>query len=96
MSKISADDVKKLAALSGLLITDDEIGPLSKELEAILGYVEQLDSIDTVDVEPTYQVTGLKNVMRSDELINYGVDQAGLLANAPATEQSSIKVRKVL
>lgn len=96
MTNISADDVKKLAALSGLTVTDEEVDALSSELEAILGYVKQLDAIDTTDTQPTYQVTGLTNVMRADSLINYEVTQQSLLANAPATMDGSIKVKKVL
>lgn len=96
MSRISADDVKKLAALSGLTVTDDEVRALTGELEAILGYVKQLDDIDTSEAQPTYQVTGLKNVMRSDELIDYGVSRDALLATVPARDGGSIKVRKVL
>ena len=82
--------------LSGLTVKDDEVAALAKELEAILGYVAQLDAVDTTGVEPTYQVTGLSNVMRQDELIDYGVSQDELLANAPDKLHGSIKVKKVL
>lgn len=96
MSKISAADVKKLATLSGLTVTDDEVASLAGEIEAIIGYVEQLDAIDTTGVEPTYQVTGLKNVTREDVLIDYGVSRADLLGNAPDSTEDSIKVPKVI
>jgi aspartyl-tRNA(Asn)/glutamyl-tRNA(Gln) amidotransferase subunit C len=96
MSAITADDVKKLASLSGLTIKDDEVDALARELQALLGYVEQLDTVNVEGVEPTYQVTGLKNVTRSDELIDYGVSQKALLSNTPAQDGGSIKVKKVL
>lgn len=96
MTKVSADDVKKLAMLSGLTVTDDETVTLARNIEEIIGYVEQLDALDTAGKQPTYQVTGLSNVTRSDELIDYGVSRDELLKNAPDSENGSIKVRKVL
>lgn len=96
MATISLDDVKYVAALSKIAVTDEEAQKLQKELDAILGYVKQLDSVDVEGYSPTYQVTDLKNVMREDELVNYGVTQAELLKNAPAQQDNQIKVPKVL
>lgn len=96
MATISLDDVKYVAALSKIAVTDDEAQKLQRELDAILGYVKQLDSVNTEGYGPTYQVTALKNVMREDELIDYGVSQAELLKNAPAQQDNHIKVPKVL
>lgn len=96
MSKISADDVKKLARLSALSVTDEEVNNLRGELESILTYVEQLDEVDTTGLEPTYQVTGLVNVTREDREIEYGVNQEALLKNAPEHQDGQIKVRRVL
>lgn len=96
MSSVSIDDVKKLASMSGLQVTDEEIAKLTLELEEILDFVEQLDSIDTKGVEPTYQVTGLKNVMREDKPIEYDVSQEELLKNAPDQQDGQIKVGRVL
>lgn len=96
MTHISIDDVKKLAQLSALSVSDNDAKDLSTQLEAILGYVEQLGEVDTSGVEPTYQVTGLENVMRKDDVIDYGVSQAELLKNAPESADGQIKVRRVL
>ncbi|PLS81932.1 Asp-tRNA(Asn)/Glu-tRNA(Gln) amidotransferase GatCAB subunit C [Candidatus Saccharibacteria bacterium] len=96
MSKVTIDDVKKLAKLSALQVTDEEATKLQTELETILGYVEQLDAVDVEGVEPTYQVTGLQNVMREDRVIDYGVSQQQLLQNTPEQQDAQIKVRKVL
>jgi Asp-tRNA(Asn)/Glu-tRNA(Gln) amidotransferase C subunit len=52
--------------------------------------------LDTTGVEPTYQVTGLANVDRVDEVIDYGISQQALLQNAPRTQDNQIKVPKVL
>lgn len=86
----------KLAVLSNLQLADDEIGSLQSDIEKILEYVEQLDELDTDGVEPAYQVTGLKNVMRTDEVSVGSVDRAALLALAPEQKDNQIKVPKVI
>ena len=96
MTQISNDDVQHLAQLSNLQLTDEEVGSLRTDLENIVGYIQQLDELDTTGVEPTYQVTDLENVWREDEVNNYGIDKADLLALAPATDADQIKVPKVL
>ena len=96
MAKLEQSDVLKLARLSRLHLTDDEVEQFGKEIEAILGYVEQLQNTDLKDLPETNQVTGLENVMRVDEIKDYGVTAQELLKNAPATHNGQIKVRRVL
>lgn len=96
MSTISVQDVQKLAQLSALSLSDDEVTLLASELSHILGYVEQLNDVDTEGVEPTYQVTGLHTVTRPDEIIDYGVSQEDLLKNAPDVQDGQMKVPRVL
>jgi aspartyl-tRNA(Asn)/glutamyl-tRNA(Gln) amidotransferase subunit C len=96
MAKITHSDVLKLARLSKIKLTDDEIDKFVDELGAIVKYIEQIDSADTAGLEPTDQVTGLKNVMRPDEITDYGETVSELLKNAPATEKKYIKVKRVL
>ncbi len=96
MAKLSREDVLKLARLSRLHLTDEEIEQFTSEISAILGYVEQLHGVDLKDMEPTHQVTGLTNVTRKDEVHDYGASPAELLKNAPATHGGHIKVKRVL
>jgi len=96
MAKLTREDVLKLARLSRLRFSDEEIEQLQSEISEILGYVEQLSEVDTKDLEPTSQVTGLTNVMRDDEVIDYGVTPETLLKNAPAVEKNQFKVMRVL
>ncbi len=96
MSSISIDDIKKLAQLSALTVKDDEAEALRLQLENILGFVEELNEVDTTGVEPTYQVTGLENVTREDEIIDYKLDRDALLKNAPDQQGGHIKVKRVL
>lgn len=96
MSNISINDVRRVAKLSGFILSDDELEDYRRQFEAIIGYIDRLDSVDTHGIEPTYQVTGLKNVMREDTVIDYGVSREELLKNAPEQQDGQIKVRRVL
>lgn len=96
MAKLSTEDILKLAKLARLHLEEDEIETFRNEITAILGYVEQLQEMDLSSLESTYQVTGLTNVMRPDEVYDYGASAEDLLGNAPATENSHIKVRRML
>ncbi len=96
MSTITTDDVRHLAQLSNLQLADEEVDSLRGDLENILGYIDQLSELDTSGVEPTYQVTGLENVWRDDEVDKSTVSREELLALAPDQAGQSIKVPKVL
>lgn len=96
MTHISRDDVLHLAQLSSIQLSDDEISNLQEDLANILTYIEQLKEIDTTNVEPTYQVTGLESVEREDNIIDYGLSRDDLLSNTPDKQDNQIKVPKVL
>lgn len=96
MNAISIDDVKKLARLSALGMSDEEAVNMQADLTQILGYVEQLQAVDTDGVEPTYQVHYLETVTRPDEVLDYGVSQEELLKNAPKQADGSVVVPRVL
>lgn len=96
MSKLSRDDVLKLAALARISLSDNEVDAFADELSAILGYVEQLSSVDVSGLEPTNQVTGLTNVMRTDEVKHYGYEPRDLLKNVPATQDNQLKVKRMI
>lgn len=96
MTQISRDDVLKLASLSSLQLADAEVEELQAEIPTILDYVKQLDELDTSGVEPAYQVTGLQNVFREDVSVQSDVGREELLQLAHETQESQIKVPKVL
>ena len=96
MSQLSKQDVLKLARLARLRLTDTEVEKYQKELSAILGYVEHLDSVDVSELTPTYQVSGLTNIVRADEIIDYKMSQEDLLKNVPKLDGSFIKVKRML
>lgn len=96
MADLTRDDVLKLARLARLTVTDEEVEKYRLELSQILRYVEQLQSADVEGLEPTNQVTGLKNVMREDKIVDYGVTPDDLLRIAPRTQDRHIKVKRMI
>ncbi len=96
MTKISAAEIRKLAVLSRLRLSKKEIEGYQTDLSAILSYVEILRDVDVSGLEPTNQVTGLTNVMRKDELLDYNVSPDELLNNAPAIQDRQFKVKRII
>ena len=95
--KISKDEVKHLAELSNISLSDEDMESLRYDLANILGYIEQLSELDTTGVDPTYQVSANQNTWREDEIDNYGVERDQLLALAGTNQaENQIKVPKVL
>ncbi len=96
MPKLSKEDVLKLARLARLELQPDEINEYIDEINRILNYVEQLKLVDTNDMIPTNQVTGLINVIRSDQIIDYGYDPKSLLKNVPKVKDHQIEVKRMV
>jgi len=96
MAKLSRDDVLKLASLAKLDLSDEEVELFRSQLSDILQYVKQLETVDVAGLKPTTQVTGLKNVMREDEVVDYGVSPEELMRLAPKTQDGHIKVNRMI
>lgn len=96
MAKLTREDVLKLARLARLELSEDEIESFRSELSEILQYVEQLQNVEVDGLKPTNQVTGLTNVMRSDEVKDYGYKTEALLKNVPHVKDHQIQVRRML
>ena len=96
MADLTRDDILKLARLARLDLSDEEIERFPNELNAILHYVEQLQAADVSGLEPTNQVTGLTNVTRKDEVIDYGYAPKELLKNVPEVLDDHIKVKRMI
>lgn len=92
---ITRDTVHHVAKLARLTFSEAEELQLTRELGAILGYVEQLAAIDTQGVEPTAHALPLSNVLRPDEP-HASLSQAEVLQNAPASEQGMFRVPRIL
>lgn len=88
-------DIKRVAELANLPISPQEEKKLEKELTETLDYIATLNSIDTKNVEPTSQVTGLSNILREDNPLP-SLSQEQALANAKSTHNGFFKVTAIL
>lgn len=95
MSEISKEEVKKIAQLARLELSEAETEKYQKELSVILGYVEVLGKADTKDVKTTANITGLNSVYAED-LKNPSFDRDNVLKNVPEKQDGYIKVKPVL
>lgn len=92
---VSLEDVRHLAELSQIRLNKTELTSLAGDIDRIVGYIDQLDELDTAGVEPTFQLTGLENVWRTDE-VKPQLERRELLQLAPDSEDGQVKVPKVL
>lgn len=83
---LTKDQVKKVAKLANLPLTAEEEEKYAEQLSAILEYVEQLNSADTSNVEPTFNVSGQENVMAEDKIVEC-LTQEEVLSNAPQKKE---------
>ena len=84
--KLTKDQVKHVAKLANLPLTSNEEEKYSEQLSKILDYIDQLNSLDTKAVEPTYNVSGLNNITRADE-VGESLTQEEILQNASQKRQ---------
>lgn len=92
---ITENEVRHIAKLASLGLDDTGVARMARELEAIVGYVNQLAEVDTAGIEPIANVSGLVNVTRPDAA-GPMLAQAAVLANAPARNEVAILVPKVV
>jgi aspartyl-tRNA(Asn)/glutamyl-tRNA(Gln) amidotransferase subunit C len=95
MSRISTDQVKHVAHLARLAITEEEANTLTQQLDKIITFAEQLNEVDTDHVEPTSHVLEIKNVMRED-VAKPGLPNEEVLKNAPDHQDGQIKVPPII
>jgi aspartyl-tRNA(Asn)/glutamyl-tRNA(Gln) amidotransferase subunit C len=93
--KITRKDVENVALLSRLEISESDIETVTKQLNAILEYVDVLNKVDTTNVQPTAHVLPLNNVMRKDE-VRPSLPRELALSNAPEQEDGYFKVPKIV
>ncbi|MEO1591094.1 MAG: Asp-tRNA(Asn)/Glu-tRNA(Gln) amidotransferase subunit GatC [Cyanobacteria bacterium J06632_22] len=92
---IDLEQVRKVALLARLDLTDAEEQQLTEQLSSILEYVEQLGELDTADVPPTTRAIEVSNISRVDQLAPFG-EREEMLGGAPDREDSFFKVPKIL
>ena len=99
---VSLEDVRRVAELAQLELTSEEETRMQRDLSAILGYVQQLNELDTATVEPLAQISELlhgaeqeNGSLRADE-VRASLERSRVMASAPVADESYFKVPKVI
>ena len=95
MAKITKDNVKHVAKLSRLELSEKELGKYTSEFEEILAYVEKIETANTPGVSEIGQMFGIENVSRDDN-IKESLSTEDVLSNAPEKKDGFFKVKKVI
>lgn len=91
---ITVKDVEHVAKLARLELTEEEKEKFTSQLGDVLKYVEQMNEVDTSDVEPMAHAIDFVNVMRED-VVKYEQSKEELMKNAPDAEDGFFKVPKI-
>lgn len=97
MAKLSNDDVKHVALLAQITLSEEEVENYKEQLSKVVEHIDQLSEVDTNLVTPTSQTTGVENIFRPD-----AVDEARMLkseealSNAPRKHNNYFSVEKIL
>ncbi len=89
------EEIEHIGWLARIALSEAEKGLFEQQLSSILEYFAVLDEVDTTDVEPTYHVIGITDVVRKDEPTE-ALTQAEVLQNAAKTEQGYFKSPRIL
>ncbi|RUU01278.1 Asp-tRNA(Asn)/Glu-tRNA(Gln) amidotransferase subunit GatC [Mesorhizobium sp. USDA-HM6] len=92
---VDLQTVKRVAHLARIAASEEDAERMTGELNAILGFVEQLNEVDVSGVEPMTSVTPMEMKKRED-VVTDGSKAAAIVANAPATEENFFLVPKVV
>jgi len=87
--------VKRVAHLARIAVPEADLPKLQSELNAILGFVEQLDELDVAGIEPMTSVTPMAMIQREDAVTDGEIADA-IVANAPASDDNYFMVPKVI
>ena len=94
--EVNQEVITHLAKLSHFALSEVESAQLVSNIKDIIGYISQLDKLDTTGVEPTYQVFEMENIWREDEILPQEANREQLLALTKEVSDNQIKVPKVL
>ncbi|MEE8135905.1 MAG: Asp-tRNA(Asn)/Glu-tRNA(Gln) amidotransferase subunit GatC [Thermodesulfobacteriota bacterium] len=93
--KISKDDIIKVSELARLEFKEEELEKFTEQLGNILEYIEQLNELDTDNVEPTSHVLDISTPLREDKVVEW-LSTEEVLKNAPESEDDFFVVPQVI
>lgn len=94
---LTTEDILHIAKLGNLTLNEKEIEIFKKQLSSVIGYIDKLQEVDTKDIDPSSQITGLTDILREDKVEEKRTltsDQA--LANTKSKEGNLFKVKAIL
>ena len=94
-AKLNEDQIRYVAQLAYLDLTEEEIQLYARQLNDILGYMEKLSKIDVSQIEPTFHSLSVQNVFRED-IVKPSLIAQEALSNAPQKELDNFKVPRIL
>lgn len=92
---VDKDTVRRIAKLARIALPEERCGPMAKELDGIMQWIEQLKEVDCVDVAPMTSVVAHTLRMRED-VVTEGGEAEALMKNAPGGEDHFFVVPKVI
>lgn len=92
---VNKEEVKKIAQLAKLKLSENEVDEFTGDMNEILGYMDKLNELDTGDVKPLYHPLEGTNVFRDDKL-KKSINREDALKNAPERTEEFFKVPKVI
>ena len=102
-SRVSPEEVRHVAALANLELAAEELPRMARDLDAVLGYLAQLDELDTADVGPMAQVADLLGAVPAAageslrlDAVRPSIDRSLVMRDAPETDGRFFKVPKVI
>ncbi len=93
--QLTPADVRKVASLARLKVSDAEVASLTTDLTAILGYVDVLNEVDTTGIEPMVHAVELSNVLRADVVVE-SLPRTAALSNAPRSDGECFLVPAII
>jgi aspartyl-tRNA(Asn)/glutamyl-tRNA(Gln) amidotransferase subunit C len=93
--KITRTEVEHVSRLARLALSAEELDALTGEMDAILDYVEQLNTLDTEGIVPTAHAVPMENAFRPD-VIKPGFTPEQALSNAPDAAENAFRVRRII
>lgn len=95
MTRITPDEVRHVAKLARLRVSEEEVSTFTTQLEGLLEHFSAISAIDTEGIEPTSHPLAMSNVFRAD-YVTPSLSQEDVLSNAPASELGRFKVPQIL
>jgi len=92
---LTREEVLHISLLARVGLSEDDVVKFQEQLSQILDHFQVLRQLDTEDVSPTSNITGLENVSRGDD-VRESLPQDEVMANAPLAEDALFRVRAIL